>query len=95
MIWHTEEMGVDQYRNVDVQKIAAEGARIYEQIKGRYESDHKGEFLAINIDTGEEFLGSTNSEAVEKAREKYPETIFYVVRIGYSATETLAAMTRA
>ena len=83
------------HRTVDIHRIASEGDAIYEEIKENYLNEHKGETLAINVDTKEVFLGETNAEAVEKAQNKYPETVFYVVRIGHSATEILAAMERA
>lgn len=80
------------HRTVDIHRIASEGDVIYEEIKERYLNEHKGEFLAINVDTKEVFLGKTNAEAVEKAEKKYPDAIFYVERIGYSAVAMLEAM---
>ena len=52
----------------------------------------KGKFLAIDIESSDVFLGDSNSEAVEVAKNKYPDHVFYVVRIGYSAAERLASM---
>lgn len=77
-----------------VQKIAKEGGRLYGRIKSQYEPKHTGKFMAIDIESRDVFLGKTNSEAVEKAKAKYPDNVFYVVKIGYSATETLASMAR-
>lgn len=82
------------HRTVDIHRIASEGDAIYEEIKERYLNEHKGEFLAINIDTKETFLAETNAEAAEKARSKYPETVFYVLRIGHAAVGGLRTMAR-
>jgi hypothetical protein len=79
-------------KNADIQKIAEEGAKIYDSVKGQYEPAHNGKFLAINIDGRDAFMGETSSEAVELARKAYPDKIFYVVKIGFSAAETLASL---
>lgn len=78
--------------HLDIHRIASEGDKIYEKIKGQYLDKHQGDFLAIDINTKETFLAETNAEAVEKARNKYPDTIFYVVRIGHSAVANLNTM---
>jgi hypothetical protein len=79
-------------KNSDIEKIAKEGAEIYEKIKLKYEPNNNGKFLAIDIDSKDEFIGDTTSEAVELARKKYPDKVFYVVKIGSSASEILASL---
>lgn len=79
-------------KKANIQKIAQDGAKIYEKIKKEYEPEHIGDFLAIEIKDNKAYLGTSSSEAVEKARKDYPNTVFYVVKIGYSATETLARL---
>lgn len=80
-------------KKADIQKIAAAGAKIYETIKLKYEPAQNGKFLAIDIDSKDAFLAKTSSRAVELARQTHPNQIFYVVKIGYSAAETLASLT--
>lgn len=79
-------------RNTDLQRMAEEGAKIYEEIKIQYEPQESGKFLAIDIETRRAFLGETSSDAVEKAREAIPDKVFYVVKIGHSVAETLASL---
>ncbi|OGY30990.1 MAG: hypothetical protein A3C02_00565 [Candidatus Andersenbacteria bacterium RIFCSPHIGHO2_02_FULL_45_11] len=81
----------DIYQNVNIHHIASEGRKIYDRIKEKYIAE-KGKFLAIDIESSDVFLGDSNSEAVEVAKNKYPDHVFYVVRIGYSAAERLASM---
>ena len=70
----------------DQEEIAENGKRIYtESLKAKLEPDHKGEIAAINTETGDYFLGKTLLEAVRRGREKFPNTVFYSVRIGYPA----------
>jgi hypothetical protein len=45
--------------------------------------DEKGMLAMIEPDTGDWFLGKTTLEALKKAREKYPDKIFYCIRVGY------------
>lgn len=82
----------DLIKKTDIQKIAAAGAKIYETIKLKYESAQNGKFLAIDIDSKDAFIGKTSSEAVELARKAHPNKVFYVVKIGFSAAETLASL---
>lgn len=77
-------------KQADIQRIASEGAKIYEKIKGKFEPEQRGKFLAINVNNEETFLGDTSSEAVELAKKSYPDEVFYVVKIGYSSAEILA-----
>lgn len=81
-------------KKVDIQKIAAEGAKIYENLGTAYKSQHGGQFLAIDPKSKEIFLGKTSARAVELARQAHPGQVFYVVKIGFSAAETLASLTK-
>ena len=81
----------DLIKNTDIEKIAKQGQKIYDKIKIKYEPEHNGEFLAIEIESGKVYLGKSSAEAVEIARRKHKNQVFYVVKIGYSVAETLAA----
>jgi len=45
--------------------------------------EKKGMIAAIEPEMGEWFLGKNVIEAFKNARAKYPQGIFYFVRIGY------------
>ena len=75
----------------DIGKIATEGALIYKEVKNQYEGDSKGKFLAIDIGSKDKYLASTSAEAVIQAREAHPDKVFYVVKVGYDAAETLTS----
>lgn len=85
---NTEEL----IKKADIQKIAEEGAKIYEMIRPQYEPLQNGKFLAIDIESKDTYVGNTSSEAVELARMAHPNKVFYVVKIGFSAAETLASL---
>lgn len=44
---------------------------------------HKGKLAAIEPRSGDYFLGDDLLQAVNRARQKHPGLIFYVVRIGH------------
>lgn len=77
-------------KNTDVQKIANEGAKIYQKIKSEYDPKSIGKFLAIDTDSKDIYLADTSANAVLKAREEHPNKIFYVVKIGFDVAETMA-----
>jgi hypothetical protein len=68
---------------VDKDEIVDKGQCIYETIKDKLEPEHKGEIVAIEVETGDYFLGRRVIEATDKAREKYPDKVFYVARVGF------------
>jgi hypothetical protein len=69
----------------DRRKLISRGKEIYQSIKEELEPKHKGEIIAIEVDSGDYFLGETVIEAGTKAREKYPDKVFYFVRVGFPA----------
>jgi len=77
-------------KKADIQRIAEEGAKIYQQIKVSYDPKEKGKFLAIDIDSKKVYLGNTSAEALELARQNHPNKVFYVVKVGFDAAETMA-----
>lgn len=77
-------------KKANIQKIAEEGAKVYEQIKVNYDPKERGKFLAIDIDSKKAYLGNTSAEALELARQNHPNKVFYVVKIGFDVAETMA-----
>lgn len=70
---------IDKHAHIE----KAEG--IYRQLRSQLESEHKGEIVAIEPESGDYFLGVNVIEAVLKGRERYPERVFHSIRIGYPA----------
>ena len=85
-------MDEDLIKKVDMEKIAREGTKIYEEVKLKYEPQDVGKYLAIDIDSKDVFLGEYSSDAVELAKKAHPNKVFFVVKIGYSAAEILSNM---
>jgi len=67
--------------------------QIYENLlKEELEKDHKGEIVAIEITSGDFFLGSNEIEAYEKGIQKYPSKTFVYKRVGYQATHFVGSL---
>ena len=69
-------------------EIGKKGRKIFEGLSSRLAEKHRGWFVAIDVDSGDYFIGETGIEAAHKARAKYPEKIFFLGRIGYRAAYT-------
>lgn len=77
-------------KKADLQKIVQEGEKIYEEIKFQYEPQQNGKFLAIEVESRKAYLADSSADAVVLAKNDFPDKVFYVVKIGYGVTETLA-----
>ena len=72
--------------DVDMHRLGEEGERIYrERLKTLLEPEFNGKIVAIEVDSGDYFIGDTVVEAGLKAKDKYPNKIFQFIRIGYPA----------
>lgn len=76
----------------DLERIATDGAQIYLNIKFNYEPEDNGNYLAIETETQKVYLGETSAEAVVKAKTEHPDKVFYVLKIGSDAAETIARL---
>lgn len=66
--------------------VAARARKIYEQsLRASLEGSHQDEFVAIEPESGDFFLGRTLSEAIGKARSKHPNRLAHALRVGHKA----------
>jgi hypothetical protein len=49
------------------------------------EPEHADEFVAIEPESGDHFLGKTLSEAMQAARRSHPNKLVHAMRIGHRA----------
>jgi len=61
----------------------------YAELRDQLEPAHRGEFVMIEVDSGDYFLGDTPQMALARARAAYPERVFCLIRIGYPAAHKL------
>lgn len=66
------------------QDLAERAEALYaERLRQLLEPEHNGEFLVIEPDSGDYFLGRTLMEASRAAREKHPGRLTHVMRVGH------------
>jgi len=77
-------------------QIAARGERVYqEKLRHLLEPAHNGRIAVVNIDTGEYELDRDHLAAVKRARARWPEGLFYAVRVGFPTLGHIGARFRA
>lgn len=69
-------------KGFDIEKMGREGEAIYEAIKGRYEPQENGKYLAIETESRQAYFGETSEEAVNLALRHHPDKIFFLAEIG-------------
>lgn len=66
------------------------GKRLYEEkLREDLEPENAGRFLAVEPDSERYFLGDTDVEAITAARAAMPESLFYLVRVGYQTAHSI------
>ncbi|HWF05868.1 MAG TPA: hypothetical protein VHA06_19425 [Candidatus Angelobacter sp.] len=67
------------------QGISEKGEALYrEKFQTEYEQKHLGKYLAIDVGSGEGFLGDSPEKAIEALLQKNSTAFYHVVRIGAS-----------
>ena len=73
-------------QNSDVSDFVQKAEAIYEsRLQGILEPCHEHEFVAIEPESGEYFLGKTLNDAAKAARAAYPSRLTHVMRVGHKA----------
>jgi len=74
-------------------KIANNARKLYdEKYRQSLEASNHGEFVCIEPESSECFLGATFDEEVNKAIDAYPNCLTHTLRIGHSAVFHLGVM---
>ena len=77
----------------ETKSVISRAKEIYEQrLRADLEAHHRDQFVAIEPDSGDFFVGQTFDEAVNSARSKHPSKLSHTIRIGHAATFHLGVM---
>ena len=57
----------------------------YVEIRGELEAYHHGDYVMIEVDSGDYFVGKTPQEALLRAEAVHPGKAFCLIRVGYKA----------
>lgn len=61
----------------------------YAEIRDRLETDHHGQYVMIEVDSGDYFVGATPEESLQRAEAAHPDKAFCLIRIGYKAAHKM------
>ena len=77
----------------EASELARRANEIYElRLRSKLMPAHADDFVAIDPQSGDYFLGKTMSAAIQAARAAYPDRIPYTLRIGHPATVELGVV---
>ena len=75
-------------------EVARKARSIYDQrLRSQLEISNPDEFVAIEPESGDFFLGKTLSEAIQAARAVHPHRLPFAIRVGHPTTIELGVMT--
>ena len=63
---------------------------IFEKINKEF-PEQKGKIVAIEPESGDFFIDEEVMQAIDKAKDKHPEKLFYLKRIGFDAVYFVGA----
>ncbi len=70
----------------DVDEFVRRAEEIYAtRLRAVLEPEHVDEFVVIEPDSGDYFLGKTLNEATQAARQSYPNRLTHAMRVGHRA----------
>ena len=68
------------------EEVARRADEIYERdLRAKLEPEHTGEFLVLNVETGEYELDADILLAGKRAAAKFPANASFMMRVGYPA----------
>ena len=70
----------------EIEEFVRRAEEIYaNRLRSVLEPEHMDEFVAIEPESGDYFVGKTLGEATQAARKSYPDRWTHAMRIGHSA----------
>ncbi len=70
--------------------LAARSKQFYEEeLKNLLEPAHNGEYVVVEPEAGLYFLGPTDVAATNAASQSLPDSLFFLMRVGYKTAYTL------
>ncbi|MCL5070819.1 MAG: hypothetical protein M1308_07975 [Actinobacteria bacterium] len=67
---------------LDKEEFTEKGKAIYKKLQPEFKKN-KGKIVAIEVESGNYFIGEDELDAALKARRRFPDKIFVFFRIGY------------
>jgi hypothetical protein len=81
-------------QHTETNSVARAARVVFETIKPQLEADHMNQFVAIEPESGEYFIGDTLSNAIGASRVKYPDRLVHTFRVGHRVAVHFGMHTR-
>ncbi len=74
-------------------KFISKAHKIYQKIVDpKMNETDKGKFVIVEPDTKSYFVGQTSTEALEQAKQKFPDKMFYLARVGFKSAYSFGGL---
>ena len=73
---------IPQPPSINLEDFSKRSLEFYEQIKDRLEKEAMNKYVAVDYETSNYWLGETASGALSKAKEQFPNKVFYLLQVG-------------
>jgi len=77
---------------VNIKSFSKVAQSFYGEIKDELENTSNGKYVALDSETKQYWVGETASTALQKAKRKYPDKLFYLLQIGSPATFSIQTL---
>lgn len=79
--------------SAEAKDVAARAKKLYAvKLRETLERDHLGEYVCIEPESGDFFLGASFDNAVNQAIDAYPDRLTHTIRVGHPAALHLGVM---
>lgn len=76
--------------NNNPEEITKKGEEIYfNELKDKLEKNHNGDYMVLEVESKEHFVDKDLVHALETARAKFPDKLFFIVQIGSLQKSTM------
>lgn len=73
--------------------VVQRSTRLYEErLRDSLERTNLNDFVAIEPDSGDFFIGKTLSEAIQASRAVHPDRLAFALRVGHSAAVQIGVL---
>jgi len=79
-------------RPTDPEAFARDAEEYYERhLRASLEPEHHGDYLVLDVESGDYEVDADEMAAIDRARAKHPDRVFYILRVGYPASVFIGA----
>jgi len=76
----------------DPEAFARRAEEYYERhLRAKLEPEHKGHYLVLEVESGDYEVDADEMAAIDRARARHPDRLFYILRVGYPASVFIGA----